>query len=128
MKYFLKTLTHESKNNDLHVNSFISYEYKNSNYLALVDTMNGDWKKCLFHSELNFRWKMLGEVLLFVALSLIAFAFYKWATLNNDYFEKRNVKCTKPSFLFGNSGSLFLNKYTATEFAQKLYQAFPEEP
>lgn len=71
---------------------------------------------------------MLGEALLFAALSLIAFAFYKWATLNNDYFEKRNLKYMKPKFLVGNTGGLFLNKYTATGFAQKLYQAFPDEP
>lgn len=70
---------------------------------------------------------MLGEVLLFAALSLIALAIYKWATLNNDYFDKRNLKYMKPRFLIGNTGGLFVNKYTAAEFAQKLYQAFPDE-
>lgn len=71
---------------------------------------------------------MLGEVVLFAALSLIAYAFYKWATLNNDYFEKRNLKHMKPNFLIGNTAGLFFNKYTAVTFAQRLYQAFPDEP
>lgn len=76
---------------------------------------------------MKFKQNMLGEVLLFAAVSLIAFAFYKWATLNNDYFLKRNLKYLKPKFLVGNTGGLFLNKYTAPEFAQKLYKAFPDE-
>lgn len=70
---------------------------------------------------------MLGELLLFAAISLLAFAFYKWATLNNDYFEKRNMKYMKPTFLVGNTAAIFTNKYTATEFVQILYQAFPDE-
>ena len=82
----------------------------------------------VFHFELEFRQNMLGEALLFAALFLIAFAFYKWATLNNDYFEIRNLKYMKPNFLVGNTGGLFFNRYTATGFAQKLYQAFPDEP
>lgn len=71
---------------------------------------------------------MLGESLLFVAISLIAYAFYKWATVNNDFFEKRNVKYLKPNFLVGNTGGLFFNRYRAPEFAQKMYNAFPNEP
>lgn len=71
---------------------------------------------------------MLGELLFVAATSLFALAFYIWATLNNDYFLKRNLKFLKPKFLVGNTGGLFLNKYTATGFAQKLYQAFPDEP
>lgn len=70
---------------------------------------------------------MLGELLLFAAISLLAFAFYKWATLNNDYFEKRKMKFMKPTFLVGNTAALFTYKYTATEFVQMLYQAFPDE-
>lgn len=70
---------------------------------------------------------MLGELLLFAAISLISYAFYKWATLNNDFFEKRNVKYSKPKFLVGNTAGLFLNKYTATSFAQKTYKEFPDE-
>lgn len=70
---------------------------------------------------------MLGEFLLLIAVSLFSFAFYKWATLYNDYFEKRNVKHLKPRFFVGNTGDQFLNKYTAPGFMQKLYQTFPNE-
>ncbi|XP_055306358.1 uncharacterized protein LOC129570685 [Sitodiplosis mosellana] len=70
---------------------------------------------------------MIGEILLFAAISLISYAFYKWATINNDFFERRNIKYLKPRFLVGNTGGLFFNKYTAAAFSQKLYQAFPDE-
>lgn len=70
---------------------------------------------------------MIGEILLFAAISLISYAFYKWATINNDFFEHRNIKFMKPKFLVGNTGGLFFNRYTAIAFAQKLYQAFPDE-
>lgn len=68
---------------------------------------------------------MLAGFLVFVAISLISFLFYKWATQNNDYFERRNVKYLKPTFLIGNIGGMFIR--TATEFAQTMYQAFPDE-
>lgn len=71
---------------------------------------------------------MLGELILFAAISLLAFAFFKWATLNNDYFAKRQMKFLKPKFLVGNTSGLFFNRYTATSFAQKIYQSFPDEP
>lgn len=70
---------------------------------------------------------MLGEFLLALAASLIAYAFYKWMTINHDFFEKRNIKHLKPKFLVGNSGGILLNKYTAPEFSLKLYQSFPDE-
>lgn len=71
---------------------------------------------------------MLAEILLITAISLLLFALYKWITLNNDFFEIRNMKYMKPRFLFGNTGGLFINKYTAREFMQKLYNAYPNEP
>lgn len=70
---------------------------------------------------------MLDELLVVAAIALIAFAFYLWATLNKDYFVKRNLKYMKPKFLVGNTGGLFLNKYDAKSFSQKIYQAFPDE-
>lgn len=71
---------------------------------------------------------MFGELVLFAAILLLSYAFYKWATLNNDYFERRNIKYMKPSFLIGSTGVAFSNKYSAVEFAQRLYNAFPDEP
>lgn len=64
---------------------------------------------------------MFVELLLFVIL--ISYLFYKWAISKNDYFERRNIKYMKPNFLFGNNEG----KITATEFAIKVYQAFPDE-
>lgn len=71
---------------------------------------------------------MIDGTLLLAAICLASYAFYKWATSNNDFFEKRNVEFMKPRFLFGNTGGLFFNKYDATEFADKIYKAFPNEP
>lgn len=68
---------------------------------------------------------MIGILLLFVAIFLLSYAFYKWATLNNDFFERRNIKYMKPRFLIPDA---FTTKYTAAEFAQKLYNTFPNEP
>lgn len=70
---------------------------------------------------------MLDGILLIAVIALIAFAFYKWATLNNDYFEKRNLKFMKPYFFVGNTGGTFANKYDAAEFTQMLYEAFTDE-
>lgn len=71
---------------------------------------------------------MLGEFLLIAALLLILYAFYKWATINNDYFERRNIKYMKPTFLIGNMIDVYLNKYTGAEYSYKLYKTFPNEP
>ncbi|XP_055314969.1 LOW QUALITY PROTEIN: probable cytochrome P450 9f2 [Sitodiplosis mosellana] len=70
---------------------------------------------------------MFGELILFAAISLIFYAFYKWATANNDYFERRNIKYIKPKFLIGSNVGLYLGKYTAAEFSDKLFHAFPNE-
>ncbi|XP_055312523.1 probable cytochrome P450 9f2 isoform X2 [Sitodiplosis mosellana] len=71
--------------------------------------------------------KMIGEILLSAAIALFTLAFYKWATINNGYFERRGVKYTKPKFLVGNTGGMFLQKYDAIEFAKMVYNTFPHE-
>lgn len=70
---------------------------------------------------------MWGEAIICAAISLFVYAFYKWATVNNDYFKKRNIKHLKPNFLVGSTGGLFLSRYTAPEFSKKLYNSFPDE-
>lgn len=70
---------------------------------------------------------MLDEVPLFAAVCIFSYIFYKWAILNHDYFKKRNLKFMKPHFLVGNTGGMFTNKYTATDFSQMLYRAFPDD-
>lgn len=71
---------------------------------------------------------MFVGLLLTAAVILIVYTLYKWATANNDYFERRGLKSMKPAFLLGNTGKLLLSKITAVEFANKIYYAFPEEP
>lgn len=64
---------------------------------------------------------MLNELLLGIIGSL-AYSFYKWVTLNNDYFEKRNIKYMKPKFLVGNIAELYSDN-TVIELAS----IFPNE-
>lgn len=71
---------------------------------------------------------MISELLFFVVIPLILYAFYKWATFYNDYFEQKNLKFIKPRFLVGSTGGIIANKYTAAEFAEKMYNTFPDEP
>lgn len=70
---------------------------------------------------------MLSELLLLAVIFLFSLAFYKWATLNNDYFERRKIKYLKPKFLVGNTGGILLNRYNAAEISQMIYQQFPDE-
>ncbi|XP_031624487.1 uncharacterized protein LOC116341517 [Contarinia nasturtii] len=70
---------------------------------------------------------MIGEVLLLAAVTLFIWAFYRWVTLNNEYFERRHVKHMKPNFFVGNTGGFFLQKYNAIEFSDLIYKTFPNE-
>lgn len=70
---------------------------------------------------------MFGEMLLLGGVALLTWAFYKWVTLNNGYFERRNLKYMKPSFLFGNTGGIYFQKYNAVEFRNMIYNQFPDE-
>lgn len=70
---------------------------------------------------------MIESLVLSIGLGLIAYGIYKWATLNDDYFVKRNLAHLKPSFLIGNTGGLFMKQHRPNEFFQNLYNAFPKE-
>lgn len=70
---------------------------------------------------------MIDLMVLSLGLSLIVYGIYKWATLNDDYFVKRNVAHLKPSFLVGNTGGLFMKQYRPNEFFQNLYNTFPSD-
>lgn len=71
---------------------------------------------------------MLAELLLVGAITLLGYAFYKWATLNRDYFKQRGLKSMKPNLLFGNTGDLFFSKISAVDFVTKIYSQCPGEP
>lgn len=70
---------------------------------------------------------MLDGIVLLVAIALISYVIYKWATANNDFFEKRNLKYLKPKFLLGNTGGIFLNQYSGADFCDMMYKPFPNE-
>lgn len=57
----------------------------------------------------------------------LLYVFYKWATVNNDYFVKRNIKHIKPTFLVGHTMGWLLRRYTPDEFMNWLYYYFPNE-
>lgn len=66
-------------------------------------------------------------VLLATGIGLILYAIYKWGTLTFDYWKLRNIKFLKPTFLIGNSGAIFRGKYSMMEYANLLYNKFPDE-
>lgn len=68
---------------------------------------------------------MLDILLILVTISLFGYAFYKWGTINNNYFKDRNFPFIKPSFLLGNMGRFILKRQTAREFSDYLYNAQP---
>lgn len=70
---------------------------------------------------------MIVELIYVAALAWIIFAFCKWVTLNNNYFEKRGLRYVKPVFIFGNTGGFFLSKYNSPDFVKMLYNKFPNE-
>lgn len=62
-----------------------------------------------------------------VAMVLIVFLVYKWATQNDKYFVKRGVRALTPTLFFGNSAEFFTKKIELIEFVKKLYDDFPDE-
>lgn len=62
-----------------------------------------------------------------IAMVIVVYLFYKWATQNDQYFVKRRVPALKPSLLFGNSADFFTKKIDLIEFVKKLYNDFPDE-
>ena len=71
-------------------------------------------------------WLELIFYTLFGGIVLI-YAFYKWATVNKDYFSKRRIKQLEPTFLVGNTFGLFANRYDPTEFFDSIYYRFSKE-
>lgn len=70
---------------------------------------------------------MIDIILLATGIGLSLYAFYKWATKNNDFFTRRGIQQMKPTFLVGNNGAFITQKMDATEYSLSLYEAFPNE-
>lgn len=65
---------------------------------------------------------MFAELVFYALICVtVSYAFYKWATMNNDYFKERNLKYLKPKFLVGNTLGLFLNRYEPFNYINKIY-------
>lgn len=58
---------------------------------------------------------------------ILFYAFYKWATVNREYFVKRNLKHLEPRFFIGNTIGLFLKSYRPDYFIDSIYYRFPKE-
>lgn len=70
---------------------------------------------------------MFDVLLILVAISLFGYAFFKWATKNDNYFKERNLAFIKPTFLLGNLGAFAMKQLTAREFSDSLYNAHPNK-
>lgn len=66
-------------------------------------------------------------ILLIIAFILIIYSFYKWATINNDYFKNQGIKYIKPTFMLGSTAALFFKTQTIYDFVKSLYNEFPDE-
>lgn len=71
---------------------------------------------------------MFAVLLLTIATALIAYIFFKWITLNNDYFKRRGIKSLKPVFLVGNADLLIYRNLSAVELGNEFYYYFPDDP
>lgn len=72
--------------------------------------------------------KMLLDLLLYAVVSGILFyVFYKWATVNRDYFSKRRMKQMTPTFLVGNTFGLFAKRHVPKDFIDSIYYRYPNE-
>lgn len=71
---------------------------------------------------------MFIEIFLFGVTVILSFILYKLLTIDRLYFEKRNLKYTPITFMWTNFINLLIGRDTVTEFVQKLYYTFPDEP
>lgn len=67
-------------------------------------------------------------LLLAVGIGLIAYAFYKWATLNNDYFTVNypTLPIAAPTFLIGSSGGMMMGLHHMDTWCRWLYNIHPK--
>lgn len=70
---------------------------------------------------------MINTLLGVTVVGLLLYSFYVWATKNNDYWAKRNVKHLRPHFLVGNVFSLMTGRTDWTKYLPTVYNTFPNE-
>jgi hypothetical protein len=67
------------------------------------------------------------DALLWTAIGLFVYAFYKWVTANNDYFIKKGLQFAKPYFLLGSSTVFVTHHLSMPAYICQLYNEFPNE-
>lgn len=71
---------------------------------------------------------MLAELIFYVLLSgTLILAFFKWATLNRDYFAKRGIKHFPSKFLIGDTTALYTKRTNGAAFLEMIHHRFPKE-
>lgn len=72
---------------------------------------------------------MMFEILSYTLIGVtLIYAFYKWVTINKNYFAIRKIKALEPVFFFGNTGGLFQHQYRPNDYLDIIYYAHPNEP
>ena len=59
-----------------------------------------------------------------VLLTVAGYLFYRWAVANNDYFEKRGIPYSKPTFLFGNFAKVVFRRKSLFDAFVDLYNEY----
>jgi hypothetical protein len=75
----------------------------------------------LFIRKKKVKVESIKKMIVWLGVAAAAFLFYKWATNNNDYFEKRGVKFMKPTFLLGSHATMFFEKKSLPDMVCKWY-------
>lgn len=70
---------------------------------------------------------MITELFLLSVIAIWTFLLYKFVTVDRLYFERRNIKYKTQSFALRNIFSFLSGRFTAPEFAERLYNAFQNE-
>lgn len=69
----------------------------------------------------------LSNQLILSIICMLIYRVYRWATQNHNYFEKKGIAALKPIPFVGNTIAFYLKKVELIDFAQKLYNDFPNE-
>lgn len=71
---------------------------------------------------------MIFELILYLTFGVtLVYGFYKWSTINKDYFTPRNLKVVKFPFSSGNVLSLLAQRNRPKDFLDDIYYQFPDE-
>lgn len=62
--------------------------------------------------------------LILYAVVAILFLLYKFLSKKDDYFEKKGIPYSKPSFLVGSRTDLVFRNKSMPEFVKQLYDEF----